>query len=129
MSSGMMRGTSWGGRIGARPGWNVMFPCGSTLRGGAGDASLFVSGVFTLGGGITCRGAALAKIYVSCLSAAVCLSPNVMSGLVGVGLRGAWISSAAECVAVSFEDSIGKVSVAGGEYVVSENISFAILGM
>ena len=35
VSSGMMCGTCWGGHLGARPGWNFMSPCGSTLRGGA----------------------------------------------------------------------------------------------
>ena len=32
-------------------------------------------------------------------------------------------------VAASLEDSLGKFSVAGGEYVVSETLSFAVLVM
>ena len=47
----------------------------------------------------------------------------------GVGLRRAWFRSAATCVSVSLEDSLGKVSIAGGEYVVSETLSLAVLGM
>ena len=58
-------------------------------------------------------GAALVKIYVSCLRAAVCLSPNVVNGIVGVGLRRTWVMSTTACVAASFEESLGKVSVSG----------------
>ena len=72
-----------------------MSPCGSTLRGGAGSASGVVSGVCTLGGGVTIRGAALENISVIILSAAVCLSPNVVSGIVGVRLMREWVSYAA----------------------------------
>ena len=57
-------------------------------------------------------GAALVNISASFLIAAFCLSPNVVSGLVGVGLRRAWVRSADACVAASFEYSVGKVSVA-----------------
>ena len=52
-------------------------------------------------------------ISESCLSAAVCLSPNVVSGLVGVGLRRAWVRSVSVCVSASCEDSLDKVSAAG----------------
>ena len=48
--------TLWGGRIGAHTGWNVMSPCGSNLKGGAGAAYIVVYGVCTLGGGVTCGG-------------------------------------------------------------------------
>ena len=51
-----MCGTRSGGRLVARPGWNVMPPCGSTLGGGAGAAPGVVSGVYTLGGGVTSGG-------------------------------------------------------------------------
>ena len=47
----------------------------------------------------------------------------------GVGLRRAWIRTAAACVAESLEDSIGKVSVSGKKSVVSETISVSVLGM
>ena len=114
MSSGIMCGTCWGGCLGELHGWNVMYPCESTLVGCAGAASGFVSGVCTIRGGFTSGGgAALVNISVSCLSATICLSPNVVSGLVGVGLRREWVSSTAACVAAYCEDSLGKVSVAG----------------
>ena len=38
-----------------------------------------------------------------------------MSGLVGVGLRRDLVRSAAACVAASLEESLGNVSVSGGE--------------
>ena len=53
----MMCGTHWVGRLVACPGWYVMSPCGSTLGGGAGAVYGVVSGVCTLGGGVTCGGA------------------------------------------------------------------------
>ena len=53
VSSGIMCGTHWGGRLGARTCWNIMSPCGSNLGGGAGAASGVVSGVCNLGGGVT----------------------------------------------------------------------------
>ena len=74
-------------------------------------------------------GAALVKISVSCLSAAVCFPPNVVSGLVGVGLIRVCVRSAAAYVDASCGNSLGKVSVAGGEYVVSEILYFSVLGM
>ena len=112
--SGIMSGTRWGGLLCVHPSWNVMSPCGSTLVGVAGAASAVVSGVCTLIGGVTCWGAALVEISANFLRADVCLSPNVVIGLVGVGLRRAWVSSAAACVAASSEDIIGKFSVSGG---------------
>ena len=74
-------------------------------------------------------GAALVNISASCQRAAVCLSPNFVSGLVGVGLRRAWVRSASACVATSFEEIIGKVSVAEKNAVVLETLYFAVLGM
>ena len=53
------------------------------------------------------------RIYASCLSDAVCLSPNVVIGLVRVGLRRVWVRYTSVCVASSCEDSLDKVSVAG----------------
>ena len=47
----------------------------------------------------------------------------------GVGLRKMWLRSAAACVATSFEEIIGSVSVAGGNSAVSENLSLAVLGV
>ena len=99
VSSGMMCDTHWGGCLGARPGWNIMYPCGSTLGGSAGAAYGVVSGACTLRGGVTCGGAALVNISVNLRSADVCLSPKVVSGLLGVGLRRKWVRSAVECVA------------------------------
>ena len=54
LSSGIMCGTRWGGHLGERHVWNVIYPGGSTLRGGAGDTSGVVSGVCTLVGGVNC---------------------------------------------------------------------------
>ena len=71
-----------------------------------------VSRVYTLGSGVTSGGAALENISTSDLSANVCLSPNFVSGLVGVGFRREWVRSVAACVAASCGDSLGKVSVA-----------------
>ena len=129
MSSGIMCGARWGGCLGARPGWNGISTCGSTLGGGAGSTSDVVSGVCTLGGGVTCGWCALVNISASFRSAAVCLSPNVVRGILGVGLRRTWVRYTAACFAASLEYSIGKVSVSGGKYVVSETLYFAFLGM
>ena len=108
MSSGIMSGTHWGGRLGARPGWNSMSPCGSTLGGGTRAASSVVSEVCTLRGGVTCWGSALVKISASFLRAAFCLPPNVVSGLVGVGLRRVWVISTSAFFAASCEDILVK---------------------
>ena len=113
MSYGMMCGTHWGGRLGVHPGWNVMSPFGSTLGGGTRAASGIISGVCTLGGGVTLRGYALENISASFRSAAVCLSHNIVSGIVGVGLRRESVKSAAECIDASLQDSLGKVSISG----------------
>ena len=69
------------------------------------------------------------KIFVSFLSAAVFLSPKVVSGIVRVGLRRVWVSSAAVYIAEYFEDILGKVSVSGLKYLVSETLYLAVLGM
>ena len=58
-------------------------------------------------------GAALVNISEIFLGTSVCLSPNVVSGLVGVELRRAWVRSVAAYVAASCEGSIGKVNVSG----------------
>ena len=71
VSSGIICGTCWDGRLGARTGWNVMSPRRSTLKGGAGAASGIVYGVCTLRGGATCGEDTLLKISVSFWSAAV----------------------------------------------------------
>ena len=120
MSSGIMCVTHWGGRLGARPVWDYMTPCGSTLGGGVGGASGVVSGVCILRGGVPCGGGDLVKISVICLRADFCLSPNVVGGLVGVGFRRAWVRSVYACVASYFEDSLGKVGVSRVESVVSK---------
>ena len=69
------------------------------------------------------------NISASFRSAAVCLSPNVVSGLVGVVFRKEWVRSAAVCVDASLEDSLGKVSVSRGKSVVSETLYYSVLGM
>ena len=85
---------------------------GSTLEGGSGAASGFAYGVFNLGGGVTCGATAMFQIYKSCLRAAVCFYPKVMSGIVGVGLRRAWVRSSSTCVAAYFDEIPGNVRVA-----------------
>ena len=113
MSLGMMWGACQGDRICACPGRNYMSLCGYTLRGGAGYTSSVNSGVCTLGGDVTCGGTALLNISASFLRAAVFLSPNTASGIVGVGLRRAWVRSAVACVDASFDNIIGNVSFSG----------------
>ena len=81
------------------------------------------SRVVSLGGG-----AALVNISANFLMDAICLSPKVVSGLVGFGLRRAWVRSTAVCVPTYFEDSLGKVSVAGKNAVVLENFIFPSWG-
>ena len=67
----IMCGTHWGGDLDASSGWNYMSLCGSTLGGGAGDASGIVSGECTLGGGVTSGGTDLVKSFAIFLSAAI----------------------------------------------------------
>ena len=55
----------------------------------------------------------MVNISVSCFKAAVCLYPNVVSGLVEVGLRRAWARLLAKCVVTSFDEVIGNTRVAG----------------
>ena len=92
-------------------------------------ASGVVSGACTLRGGVSRGEAVLENIYASFLRAAVCLSPNVVSGLVRVGLRREWFRYTAACVAASFEESLGKVSVSGKNAVVLETLYFDALGL
>ena len=65
MSAGMM----WGARLVdcfiSHPGCNDIFNCGSTLRGGAGAASGFSSGVFTLEGVVTCGGGVYVEDFIN----------------------------------------------------------------
>ena len=68
-------------------------------------------------------------ISESCLRAAVCLFPNAVILIVGVGLKRVWMRSVTACIAVSFEDILGKVSVSGLKYLVSETLYLAVLGM
>ena len=129
VSLGMMWVACRGAYLGARPGKNDMSPCGSTLGGFSGATSDVSYGVVALRGGVTCGGSDLLKMSASFWSYAACLSPDVMSGIVGVGLRRVWVRSAAACVAKSLEDILGKVSVARKKSVVSETLSFAVLGI
>ena len=59
----------------------------------------------------------------------VCLYPNAVSGILGIGLRRVWVRSVDACVAASLEDTLGKVSVVGGKSMVSETVYFAELEM
>ena len=64
--------------------------------------------------GITCGGAVMLNISVSCFRVSVCLSPNVVSRILGVGLRRTLVSSEAAFVDASFDEILGNVRVAGG---------------
>ena len=91
-----------------------------------GAASGISSGVCTLEGGVSWVGTALVKISASCLMAAVFLSPNDVSEIVGVGLKRKWVRSTSTCVAASFEDIIGNVSVARKFCSVRDSLFFRI---
>ena len=69
------------------------------------------------------------NILKFCFSYAVCLLPNFVSGLLGVGLRGDWVRSAATYVTVSFEDILGNGGVSGENSMVLETHFLAVLGM
>ena len=58
------------------------------------------------------------NISVRFLGAAVCLSLNVVSRIVGVGLRRMWARSASACVSAYFDEIIGNVRVAGKNSIV-----------
>ena len=58
------------------------------------------------------------KILSSCFRAAVCLSPNVVSGLVGVGLKRVGVRSVATYVASYFDKITINVRVYGKNAVV-----------
>ena len=107
VSEGMMWSACWGDCLSASFGFDYMPPCGSTLGGDAGVDS----GVFTLGGSVTCEGADLLNISENCLRSDLCLSPHAVIGIVGVGLSRAWLRSSASIVAASFDNIIGNVSV------------------
>ena len=69
------------------------------------------------------------KISVICFRSAVCLFPRVVSGLVGIGLRNAFVRSATACVYVSSEDILGNGRVYGKNYVVLETRYLTVLGI
>ena len=62
-------------------------------------------------------------------TSSVCLLHSVVSGILGFGLRRAYIRFAAVCVAASSEEILGKGRLDGNNSVVSENRSFAVLGV
>ena len=125
------------------PGVSVMLPGGSTLRGGVGTSSGVAFGVPTLGGGVgaSCRGSALVADGVSCsgtdmlnmsaicITYAVCLSPIVVSGIVGVGLSRECVRSNVKCVANNSDTIFGKGGGFWEDSVVLENRSFPVLGV
>ena len=94
-----------------------------------GDASRVAYGVFTLGRGVTCGGAAMLNILVSFFRSTFCLFPNVVNGIVGVVFRRAWVRSASACVSTSFDDILGNFRARGGNFVVSETLYLDILGL
>ena len=102
---------------------------GYTLGGGKGAASGVASGMCTLVVRVSWGGVAMVKISASCLRVAVFLSPNSVSGLVGVRLSREWMRSAVACVAASFDEIFGDDSVAGKNSMVLETHSLDILGI
>ena len=106
-----------------------MSPCGSTLGDGAGSAFGVAYGLFTLRGGVTCGGATMLNISASCFRGDFFLSPSVLSGLLGVGLRRVWVRSAVACDAASFDDILGNVRVAGKNFVALETLYLDVLGL
>ena len=102
---------------------------GSTLEGGSGAASGFAYGVFNLGGGVTCGATAMFQIYTIFLRAAVCFYPKVMSGILGVGLRRAWVRSLTTYVAPSFDVILGNVRFARENSMGLEILFLSLLGM
>ena len=84
-----------------------MLPGGYTLGGDKGVAYGVVSGVYILGGvigesccgrdlfvgGIGCKGAEMLNILEICFKASVWLFPGVVSDIVWVGLRRAYLRS------------------------------------
>ena len=97
----MMWGSPWVGRLGSHTSCNYMLPVGSTLGGCAKINYEVASGLTTLGGGVgdlwccgtsvigggSWGGAAMLKKSNICFKAGVCLSPSVVGGIVGFGLR------------------------------------------
>ena len=53
------------------------------------------------------------KISEIFFSTTISLSPNVVIGLVGVGLRRTWVRSEATCVDASFDKIIGSIRFSG----------------
>ena len=72
-------------------------------------------------------GAALLEVSDSYLKADFLFSPDILSGLVGVGLRRAWVRSVAESFAASFGEVLGNVRVSVEISAVSETISLDVL--
>ena len=69
----------------------------------------------------------MVNISASFLRVAVFLSPNSVSGVVGIGLRRVWVRSVATCIASSFDNTIGNFMVAGGNSAVSQTLYLATL--
>ena len=103
--------------------------CGSNIGGGAGTAFRFASRVFSLGGGLTCGGASMLNISLSCYRDTVYLCSNFVYGLVGIGLRRVWMRSAAAYVDEYFDDIRDNFRVSGENSVASETLYLSVLGM
>ena len=80
-------------------------------------------------GAVACGGAATLKTLENCFKTAVCLSPIIMSELVGVGLGNECVRSSYLCIDASYDDILSKGRLAGKKPVVSETRYFSVLGM
>ena len=107
----------------------IYYLVGPPLEVGAGDASGVASGLFALGDGVTCGGAAMLNISPSCFRVAFCLYPDGVSGLVGFGLKRVWVRSVVECFSVSFDEIIGSDRNSGKFRCVRESLFSSVGGV
>ena len=69
------------------------------------------------------------KISASGFNSSVYLLTRFVSGIVGYGLRRAWVRYVATCVAASSEGILGKGRIFGKNYIVLKTFYVAVLGM
>ena len=141
MSCGIKWGACWDKGLASRPDLIDMWPVVSTLEGVAGDAFGVASGKNTIGGGagvfycgvdvlsgaVSQGETSMLKIDANCFNSAVCFYHIIGIGMVGVGLRRAWLRSAATCVAASSEEILGKGILSRNNSIVSDIISATVL--
>ena len=98
----------------------------SILRGGIGPPYRVRS---LVDGGIDCAGTSMLNILAICFKSSVSLSTSVVSGIVGVGLRMVCVRSNTAFINKYSYYIIGKGRLAGKNYMVSETLDLAILGV